>query len=565
MAPEEATERQRRVMRAVVTEIKQQFDAPVSALIQLTEFLLEDLPKHGAEDLGDDLARVLAAGRQLRQLTAEIGRMGTGAQDRSADELETLQRRLRHDLRTPLNAVKGYTEMLRDDAEDRGLDKLVEEFGEILSAADHLLAQIDRIVRFTQSSEVDDAARTQAADLARSLVDSVRAINADTRPHFSASASILVVDDNADNREVLMRRLEREGHRATPAAGGHEALSMLERETFDLVLLDLLMPDLNGFQVLSRLKRDARFRDIPVIMISALSESDSIIRCIEAGAEDYLTKPFDPVLLRARIGSSLEKKRLREQEQQMVRRELEMASIIQRSLFPPAPPADSPIDGVNRPYRHVSGDFFDFFPRPDGLIPFALGDVSGKGMDAALLMARIASLFRYLGKTRDDPAEILAILNREFHELASFGRFVTAVVGLYEPVSGRLRFANAGHVPPVWVRANRTHSAFEAQSPPLGILPDLEFTTEEVHLDGGSFYIFTDGLIECRQEGTGGEELGLDGLVGLLGDVAGYAPAGQLQVLVDRLDQAGWACRDDLTVLVIAHVRPGGGGCGATG
>ncbi len=557
MASTDAAERQQRVMRALVTEIRQQFETPVVALIELTKFLREDLDQHGASDLSEDLDRVLDAARQLRKLVGDMGRVGDEAAGLSADELADLQRRLRHDLRTPLNAVKGYTEMLRDDAEDRGLDKLVGEFGGILSAADHLLGQIDTIVRFSGSSDGEDAAQTQAADLAQALVDSIQALDADAQPHVSTPASILVVDDNPDNREVLMRRLDREGHHATPAAGGHEALSMLERETYDLVLLDLLMPDLNGFQVLSRMKRDARFRDIPVIMISALSESDSIIRCIEVGAEDYLTKPFDPILLRARIGSSLEKKRLREQEQQMMRRELEMAAIIQRSLFPPSPPPDSPIDGVNRPYRHVSGDFFDFFSRPDGLVPFALGDVSGKGVDAALLMARIASLFRYLGKTRDDPAEMLEILNREFHETSSYGRFVTAVVGLYDPKTGSVRFANAGHVPPVWVQSDSGHRTFEAPSPPLGILPDMMYATEEILLDGGSFYVFTDGLIECRKDDETSDELGLEGLVELLQSVAGSAPGSQLRTLVDRLDQIGWICRDDLTVLVIAH-RPDG-------
>ncbi len=557
MASTDAAERQQRVMRALVTEIRQQFETPVVALIELTKFLREDLDQHGASDLREDLDRVLDAARQLRKLVGEMGRVGEEAAGLSADELADLQRRLRHDLRTPLNAVKGYTEMLRDDAEDRGLDKLVGEFGGILSAADHLLGQIDTIVRFSGSSDGGDATQTQAADLAQALVDSIQALDTDAQPHVSTPASILVVDDNPDNREVLMRRLDREGHHATPAAGGHEALSMLERDTYDLVLLDLLMPDLNGFQVLSRMKRDARFRDIPVIMISALSESDSIIRCIEVGAEDYLTKPFDPILLRARIGSSLEKKRLREQEQQMMRRELEMAAIIQRSLFPPSPPPDSPIDGVNRPYRHVSGDFFDFFSRPDGLVPFALGDVSGKGVDAALLMARIASLFRYLGKTRDDPAEMLEILNREFHETSSYGRFVTAVVGLYDPKTGRVRFANAGHVPPVWVQSDHGHRTFEAPSPPLGILPDMMYATEEVSLDGGSFYVFTDGLIECRKDDGTSDELGLEGLVELLQGVAGSPPGGQLRTLVDRLDQIGWICRDDLTVLVIAH-RPEG-------
>jgi class 3 adenylate cyclase len=127
---------------------------------------------------------------------------------------------------------------------------------------------------------------------------------------------ILVVDDNASNRELLKRRLERQGHDVVIAEGGAQALAMTKEASVDLILLDLLMPDVSGFDVLSALKADPARRDIPVIMISALNEIDSIVRCIETGADDYLAKPFDPVLLRARIGSSLERKRLRDRERE---------------------------------------------------------------------------------------------------------------------------------------------------------------------------------------------------------------------------------------------------------
>ena len=113
-----------------------------------------------------------------------------------------------------------------------------------------------------------------------------------------------MVDDNASNRDLLARRLQRQGHTVFQAEDGAGALTLIEKEAFDLVLLDLIMPGINGYDVLTLLKRDPRSWDIPVIMISALSELTSIVRCIEAGADDYLEKPFDPTLLRARVGSS---------------------------------------------------------------------------------------------------------------------------------------------------------------------------------------------------------------------------------------------------------------------
>ena len=132
------------------------------------------------------------------------------------------------------------------------------------------------------------------------------------------SSCILVVDDNASNRDVLERRLTRDGHKVVTAAGGAAALELVTAQGFDLILLDLIMPDMSGFEVLRRLKVSEESRDIPVIVISALDEIDSVVRCIEAGAEDYLSKPFNPILLQARVGASLEKKWLRDREKKFI-------------------------------------------------------------------------------------------------------------------------------------------------------------------------------------------------------------------------------------------------------
>src|SRR5512139_3589584 len=130
---------------------------------------------------------------------------------------------------------------------------------------------------------------------------------------------ILVVDDYVLNRMQLMRHLEQQGHTVTLAENGRQALEMIEGGCFDLVLLDILMPEMDGFEVLTRLKNDPARRDLPVIIISAQDEMESVIRCISMGAEDFLPKPFDPLLLRARLGACLEKKRLRDQEVEYIK------------------------------------------------------------------------------------------------------------------------------------------------------------------------------------------------------------------------------------------------------
>ena len=243
-----------------------------------------------------------------------------------AADLAEYRRTLRHDLRTPINAIKGYGEMLREDAADGGADALVSDLDKLLGEATLLLDRIDGLVTFSGSdapaSDDTGAAATEAGAPARiveSLLKAVRPITEKEADRAAIQPSrILVVDDNVSNRDLLSRRLQRQGHTVLQAEDGTNALAMIEKEVLDLVLLDLMMPGISGYDVLTLLKGDPQFREIPVIVISALTELDSIVRCIEVGADDYLAKPFDPVLLRARVGSSLEKKHLRDRERAMV-------------------------------------------------------------------------------------------------------------------------------------------------------------------------------------------------------------------------------------------------------
>jgi len=137
---------------------------------------------------------------------------------------------------------------------------------------------------------------------------------------MAAPGRILIVDDNKMNRLLLARGLEKDGHKLGFAENGRQALETLHAESFDLVLLDVLMPEMDGYQVLEQLMADPHLKNVPVVMVSAVDELESVVKCIEMGAEDYLSKPINPVLLKARIGASLEKKRLRDQQKELVRR-----------------------------------------------------------------------------------------------------------------------------------------------------------------------------------------------------------------------------------------------------
>jgi adenylate cyclase len=304
--------------RALFAYIQQELSAPAEAIAGYAEILIEEAAKIGCAQFREDLGRVDAASRELRDLIASLVNPSQARLRAPDEEVEDYRRRLRHDLRTPINAIKGYGEMLREDAAERDDAKsLLADLDQMLAEASRLLARIDNLILFSHPDEMvtGKSPANVSAMVANRFVTSVRPITQGESDGVARLPSrILVVDDNLSNRELLRRRLERQGHEVMLAESGSRALSMTEEAPVDLILLDLLMPDISGFDVLLALKADFARRDIPIIMISALNDLDSIVRCIEAGAEDYLAKPFDPVLLRARIGSSLEKKRLRDRE-----------------------------------------------------------------------------------------------------------------------------------------------------------------------------------------------------------------------------------------------------------
>jgi class 3 adenylate cyclase len=193
----------------------------------------------------------------------------------------------------------------------------------------------------------------------------------------AAPARILIVDDEPFNRDVLAQELELLDHEPLAAVHGRDALERLESEPVDLILLDIMMPGLDGFEVLRRLKDDPRLRHIPVIMVSALDDLESVVRCVELGAEDYLPKPFDPVLLKARIGACLEKKRWRDQEQAYlerierqigeIERERARADRLLHAILPPSAVAELKAQDRVSPKRYervavLFGDLVSFTP-----------------------------------------------------------------------------------------------------------------------------------------------------------------------------------------------------------
>jgi phosphoserine phosphatase RsbU/P len=245
-------------------------------------------------------------------------------------------------------------------------------------------------------------------------------------------------------------------------------------------------------------------------------------------------------------------------EQERVSRELELASEMQRSLLPDTPADSFPVFGINLPANEMSGDFYDFFRLDDGRIYFSLGDVSGKGMDAALLMSKTASLFRCLGKTIHEPNVLLATINRELCETAIHGMFVTMVCGLLDTRTGAITMANAGHEPPLIHARDGTYTALPASAPPLGIMSlqagDSGIRAETFQLHGGTLYIFTDGVTEgCLEDGS---PLGRAGFQDIIREGSELPIAARLEAVVSVLSDTGRKRHDDITLLAVEDARP---------
>ena len=301
------------------------------------------------------------------------------------------------------------------------------------------------------------------------------------------------------------------------------------------------------------------------ILCAPLSVTDQCIGAIELINKRGHDGPFEEddlalleilcssaamALLNARLAASLVK-------QERVKREIELAAEIQRNLLPASGQSGYPLFGFNIPAREISGDFYDYFTLADGRIAWCLGDVSGKGINAALLMAKTASLYRCLGKTETNPSLLLARINDEIVETATRGMFVTLIGGIYDPHKDTVCFANAGHEPPLYHGRDGLFREFPADAPPLGIVATVDgnkFPQETVTLGGGSFYVFTDGVTEGKL--PNGVPLGAAGVKRSLAENASLPLDERLKAICRMLDRDDGALHDDITVLGIDAARP---------
>ncbi|MDD5542654.1 MAG: SpoIIE family protein phosphatase [Acidobacteriia bacterium] len=334
----------------------------------------------------------------------------------------------------------------------------------------------------------------------------------------SVPASLLVVDDNEMNRDMLARRLERRGFKVSLAEDGHQAMELIRDGSFDLVLLDVMMPGVDGLQVLQQVRESRSVKDLPIIMATAKDRSEDVVRALELGANDYVTKPIDFPVVLARIQTQLSLKRATEQLEAAharMKKDLEAASRIQHSLMPTNPPDGG---GVRfawsyRPCDELAGDILGIEPLDARHIAIYLLDVSGHGVPSALLAVSLHRLLSHTaegsivvqpsrngtrGRVPTSPPEVVGHLNKRFPMNPETHQYFTLLYGVLDLESREFVFTSAGHPEPIHL-SGAAHQPVAAENGfPVGWFATANYGEARVKLNPGDrLYLYSDGIVDA--------------------------------------------------------------------
>jgi adenylate cyclase len=295
---------------------------PINAIIGYGEMILEDMEDEGDEH-APDMKRIVQSGYSLLgRVNALLDPALIDSGEIELSDMRALGEKIHLDLRSDINAVVGHSELLLEELDEENADEDVRsDLIKIGESGRRLVDFVNEIVEFVEVMSGQAGTKgglIETSEEESDLLSSLRELAALEPEEQHAPGRILVVDDNEMNRDVLGKRLKRSGHEILTACDGREALDVLKKESVDLVLLDIMMPVMDGYQVLIHMKKSEDLRSLPVIVLSAADQLESVVRCIEMGAEDFLPKPFNPVLLMTRVGACIEKKRFRDREQEIL-------------------------------------------------------------------------------------------------------------------------------------------------------------------------------------------------------------------------------------------------------
>ena len=371
-------------------------------------------------------------------------------------------------------------------------------------------------------------------------------------------ATILVVDDSPVNLQVLIRTLHGTGHRILAARDGRTALDIVQRAAPDLVLLDVMMPEIDGFDVCRAIKAHPQGQDTIVIFLSALDDVSDKVSGLQLGAVDYITKPIQAEEVLARVATHLTRQYLERElrrSRDRLNRELASTGRMQRLILPPALPVHPGVQfaASYQTSRHAGGDYYDVLPLASGHYGVMVADVSGHGAPAAIIMAMIRAALHSHRPVHVDPAAVLRTLNDHFDYLWDTEMFSTAVYATVDAARRELRIACAGHPPPVLVRAGDEPRALAVDAvPPLLMMPLPLIPASAIQLQPGDRVLFyTDGVTERidRQ----GHMYDFPRLAAVLSEAVTMPPARMIEQVVDDLERFadGQEPEDDVTLVAI--------------
>jgi sigma-B regulation protein RsbU (phosphoserine phosphatase) len=374
-----------------------------------------------------------------------------------------------------------------------------------------------------------------------------------------ADSRILIVDDVKANVDILVQAL-RDEYKLSVALDGAAALRAMEKSPPDLVLLDIVMPGLDGYEVCRQLRARESMRDVPVMFLSALEDVKNKAQGFEVGGNDYLTKPFEVLEVKARVRSLLKAKAYADAVRDAMARDLRIAREIQMGILPAHLAAATQGTGLDvhaviEPAREVGGDLYEVLRASPDRVVVALGDVSGKGIPAALFMAVAVTVLRTLARQIAEPDEILRRLNDELAEQNPRGMFVTLQCLVFDLVHQRVSCAGAGHHQlAVLSPARPPRLAFPSSGRPAGLFLSNPIERETVALEpGDTFVLFSDGVSEAMNpdEDFYGEER----LLAALATPSGATAAETVTRLMDdvRAFTAGAKQSDDITILAARY------------
>lgn len=372
-------------------------------------------------------------------------------------------------------------------------------------------------------------------------------------------ACILVVDDNEDMLVLISSVLEKNGHRVVTAPDGRIGLKLAGKLRPDLILMDVQMPEMNGYDATRILKADPYLAAIPVVLLTARTDTEDKLEGLERGADDYIAKPFDRRELVARVESLLRMSRYRRllaERNRLIEGELDMARALQQKLLPDRTPeiAGMKIHARYIPMDKVGGDFYDFATggtHEDPMLAVLLADVTGHGIPGAFFSAVAKMAFHYNQHLDEDGPALLAVINDAVLQYSVMGMFLTGLYLRFYPARRRLFYSLAGQCRPILHR-RRTGEIRDlvGRGFPIGILAELVVEEEEVELESGDrVVIYTDGLTEVNDDL---DLFGDDGLRDFMQQHGGLEAAELVDRLLDHLRKLSGRenFADDLTVLV---------------